>query len=195
MAWQRVRSCLRDRRILPGYGFIGLAFAVLSAPAPSEATGRTWPAFSSGQSSPYALTVGQVEDQARRQMEQQVRRQYPHDTFVLGVGEGELSNGRRACRRIAEVDARARLAESVSVEVTALFKAELKESTGQGFKQNIEEMMTTYTKLLLQESNIVDTMVDQAAGICISAAVMEKDRIKQTVSEKLGEVRARLSVP
>jgi hypothetical protein len=104
------------------------------------------------------------------------------DDYLRGVGEGDLSKGRVACQRVAELSARTEIAKQIRVQVTEHAVDRLRERTGQPIQQEFEVVREEVVNELLRDVRIIDKRVDEAAGTCRSVAVMPKSRISTEVS-------------
>jgi hypothetical protein len=99
------------------------------------------------------------------------------DGYLRGVGEGDLSKGRVACQRVAELSARTEIAKQIRVQVSEHAVDRLRERTGQPIQQDLEVVREEVVNELLRDVRIIDKHIDEAAGICRSVAVMPKSRI------------------
>lgn len=96
------------------------------------------------------------------------------ESYIVGMGQGDLSKGRLVCERIAELAARADVAKQIRVLVKEEIRDRVRERTGRTVEQDIEIVREEHVSELLERVRIVERSVDTAAGTCTSKAMMQK---------------------
>ena len=59
-------------------------------------------------------------------------------TYIIGMGQGDLSKGRLVCERVAELAARTDVAKQIQVLVKEEIRDRVRERTGRAVEQDIE---------------------------------------------------------
>lgn len=108
---------------------------------------------------------------------------YAPERYVIGHGQGDMTKGRLACQRVAELAARAELAKQIRVLIKEHAVDRTRERSGHPVEQDLEITREEIVQESLRGVQIVDRHVDEPAGLCSCTAVMPRESLLVSTSD------------
>lgn len=106
------------------------------------------------------------------------RSSYSSDTYLIGIGQGDMVKGKIICQRVSELSARTDLAKQIRILVKEHMVDRVRERTGREAEQDIELIREEIVQEYLQGVKIVDRQIDEDSKTCSATAVMPKNQIQ-----------------
>ena len=136
---------------------------------------------------------------------EELRGKYPSESYLIGVGEVQLSEDSYKDRRRAEMLARLEIAKIIKVTIKETTTDFTCERTGKILFENKAECVNQFTMLVeesvnevLEDSKIVDAGEDKTRGVYYAVAVMLRSqatvRMEDGFTEAIEKVKGHIEV-
>ena len=128
-----------------------------------------------------------------------IRKQYPADSYLIGVGEVQPSGDNYSDRRRAEILARLEIAKTIKVTIKETSTDIACERTGKAIFENKSECVNQFTMLVeesvneaLEGSKIVDAGEDKIRGVYYAVAIMQRTQAARMAEEGVTEANEKV---